>query len=52
MKIVKSNKLYVCCGKYVAILDSVKDENVYCPRCGCKLEKNIELPIVLVAKRS
>ena len=50
MKLVKSNKLYVCCGQYIAILDSVKNEKICCPICGEVLNKSIDLPIVLIAK--
>ena len=51
LKINKCDRLYVCCGQYIATLESVKNENVYCPRCGSKLTNKLELPIVLIAKR-
>ena len=52
MVIEKCNKLYVCCGRYIATLDSVKNNKICCPICGEVLNKSISLPIVLIAKRS
>lgn len=34
MKSEPSNKVYACCGQYIAVMKSAATTKVICPRCG------------------
>lgn len=50
MKYEKVEKLYVCCGQYIAPTASASKKKIYCPRCGEQLSKPIKLPCVVIVK--
>lgn len=49
MKIEKLNKVYVCCGQYIAPMKSYKGK-VTCPRCGQILTDTIKFPSINIVK--
>lgn len=50
MKYEKCEKVFSCCGQYIVPTKAVSDKNIYCPRCGRRQVKSINLPNVLIVK--
>ena len=50
MKYEKVEKLYVCCGQYIAPTASASKKKIKCPRCDKTLSKPIKLPSVIIVK--
>ena len=52
MKIEKINKVYSCCGQYLAPTKSVENNKIYCPRCNQLLTTPIKCPSIVIFKKS
>lgn len=49
MKSEKIQKVYNCCGQYIAPLKNYKGK-VICPRCGTELKTGYRYPAITVLK--
>ena len=52
MKYEKSQRVFVCCGEYIALTNAVKDKQIKCSRCGSILKKPIDCPHIVIVKSS
>lgn len=50
MKYEKVEKLFVCCGQYIAPTASASKKKIKCPRCDKELTNTIKLPVVVIVK--
>ena len=50
-KYEKSRKVYSCCGQYFACTNATSNDKLYCPRCGCLMDKPIKLPVINIVKQ-
>ena len=50
MKYEKSQRVFVCCGQYIALTNAIKDKQIKCPRCGNILKTPIEYPQIMIVK--
>lgn len=49
--IVKSNKVYLCCGKYFATTKKAEKEKVVCPYCKKELVAPVRTPVVMICDK-
>lgn len=48
MKSEKINRVYSCCGQYIAVKKSLGDQKVSCPRCGNVLTVPLRIPTIVL----
>lgn len=48
MRYIKSPKVYLCCGQYIATTDKTKSKSIVCPRCGMK-PLRVRTPYIVIA---
>lgn len=50
MKYEKSQRVFACCGQYIALTNAIKDKQIKCPRCGNILKTPIKCPQIMIVK--
>ena len=52
MKYENAQKVFVCCGQYIALTNAIKNKQIKCQRCGNILKTPIECPHIVIVKNS
>ena len=47
-----SKAVYMCCGKYYALTDAVKNKKCKCMNCGKELKPKLKVPYIYIIKNN
>lgn len=48
MKSENANRVFSCCGQYIAVTKAAADVKIICPRCGASLNAPLKVPRILI----
>lgn len=50
MKYEQCDKVFACCGKYIAPTKATKDKTIKCPTCKKVLKAPLQIPKIIIVK--